>query len=318
MLETKYPEPRILGHWLNEAEDYFKSFGNAPKLPMVTLSTLNQRLWGLHPGELHVMAARTSQGKSALTSQIALDLAEQGFQVVSFQLEMSIKEVVRRLACYKMRIDSVDILKGKFNTDEAVKQQWGIFKESTKNHKFYLSENFGKTWPEIIQKLEEIKITPQVVIIDHLHNIKSDPKNQRENINEYVRQFRALCVKRGIAGILCAQLNRAAMDKDNDMPFLTHLKESGYIEEAADVCMVLWWPWKSGKKWNKDGVSIEGIRYNPTEEEWKNFFIIDIAKNRNGACHKVALRFEPQYYCFSEWNKPEKVVSVNDIDWNNL
>lgn len=266
------------------------------------------------------MAARTSQGKSAISSQIAMDVAEQGFKVMSFQLEMNIQEVIRRMVSCRMGIDSMDILKGGYNNTPEIKSQWEEFKAMASNQIFYLSENFGKTWPEIIDKVNEIKSDVDVVIIDHLHNIKSDPRNQRENINEYVRQFRALCVEKNIAGILCAQLNRMAMDKDNDMPNIVNLKDSGYVEEAADVVMILWWPWKSGRKWPSDGITIDSKKYAPTEDQWKNFFVLDIAKNRNGACHKIALLFEPQFYRFSDWQDRsnvvvEKRVSQQPIDW---
>ena len=298
---SNLPKTLLLRDHFDSGLEYIESFGEAPTLPLKTMPALNSMLWGLHPGELHILAARTSQGKSSMAMQIAMDLAQQNKKVIFFHLEMSIQETLKRMFCYSLNIDNVEVLTAQLKKSGQLRSKWVEFTKIYEDKIFFISEEFGKTWKEIISCLKELKVKPDCIIIDHINNIKTVGKQTREEINEYVRSFRAMCVKHKIAGVLCAQLNRGAMSKDVE-PSVTHLKESGYIEESADVCLILWWINKSGIKPKNEKFKIDGKEYqNLTEDVWKNFFVLDVAKNRNGRCGRVVLNFTPKYYKFSDW-----------------
>ena len=141
----------------------------------------------------------------------------------------------------------------------------------------------GQTWRELNEALELLNPTPKVVIIDYIQGIARRVNESREQMNEYIRYFRQICVERDIVGILCSQISRQALDGRRNEPTLNTLKETGVLEEHSDLVFLLHWE-----------------HFYTYKDEDKNAFRVIVAKNRNGRCGEVSCFFYPEYYLFCE------------------
>lgn len=253
-----------------------------PELPLVSLPLLNKKIWGLRKGRLTVIGARTSQGKSAFVSQVACDLSSQGKSVLFLSLEMCQEEMHERILCYTQRIDNYHLLTGHYDT----------YEEKITNHpkeiskwSLSFSDCIGKTWKEIDDFLIGIRTKPDVIILDYVQAIKGTGKNDKENLDEYIRHFREMAIRHNFAGILCSQVNRANQDNEDKEPKLHQLKGTGVLEEHADVVILLYW-----------------------KDKTKKDYQIEVAKNRNGRTGYIKLNYTPEYYLFTECEEEIKTV----------
>jgi hypothetical protein len=124
-----------------------------------------------------------------------------------------------------------------------------------------------------------------VIIIDYVQNISMARGDTREIINEYLRNFRNMALAYDFAGILCSQINRGAENVKDHCPSMAQLKESGFLEESADVVMLLYWDGydKATKAGSDDSA-----------------FSLIVAKNRNGRTGVHPLVYIPKHYRFEE------------------
>lgn len=257
-----------------------KARGNDPDLPLATMPILSKKLWGLQKGRLTVIGARTSQGKSSFVGQVAYDLASQGKEVLFLSLEMSKEEMVERLFCNLMQVDNIDF-RANFNKYE---ESFGAFTKKIYNIPLGFSDCIGRNWDEIDDMLTEMPIKPQVVILDYINAISGKKRTKKESIDDYILHFREMAVKHSYAGVLCAQINRDSDKSSDKTPKMWQLKETGCLEECADVVMLLYWPGK--------------------EEEHQDSYVyeIHIAKNRMGRTGATKLKWYPQYCKFTDLN----------------
>ena len=260
--------------------------GDAPELPLTTLPALSTKLWGLRRKALTIIGARTSQGKSSLALQIAADLAGQGKLVWLLSLEMDVESLVERLFCQTCMVDNYDVLSGKFKKDEDLRNRWRKFKEEQGALKLLITCDLGKSWDEITKLLEIVgENKPDAIIIDYVQNISMARGDTREILNEYLRNFRNMSLAHGFAGILCSQINRGAEATKDAKPTMAQLKESGFLEESADVVMLLHW---------------DGYDKMTTSKSLDSTFTVIVAKNRNGRTGTHPLIYIPSFYRFEE------------------
>jgi len=250
-----------------------------PELALLSMPSLSRSIWGLRKGRLTIVAARPSQGKSAFALQIATDLSLQGKTVAFLSLEMDAEELYERVVCNHYKLNNMDLLHGK--TDEYVKAH-GKFLDEFKNVPFIISDAVGWEWQEVAQFVEDIAVKPDVIIVDYIQAIKKHNMMERGVFDEYIRRVREIAVKNNIAFILLSQINRASQDLKDKAPRLHQLKGSGFLEEHADVVMLLHW----GYKYNKQARI--------------NSFQLFIEKNRNGPTGIVNLEFYPEWYRFED------------------
>lgn len=273
--------------------------GSKPDLPLTTLPHLNSKVWGLHKKKLTVIAARTSNGKSALAIQVAQDMASQGIPTLFFSLEMYEEDVIERLFCQMMKIDNMELLTGNFSKYQA---EWNKFQEKLKKMPLIITDGIGRNWQEIYEYLEKLPRKPSVIIIDHVQEAKdASQPNQRAVIEEYLRKLREMAIRHDFAAVVLSQVNRSAQEADHKEPKLHHLKGTGYLEEGADVIMLLHWPYYYSKKKGEN-----------------DRFVINVAKNRNGRTGYVEVSYTPQYYLFADYvPKPapeKKKENVNFVE----
>jgi replicative DNA helicase len=263
-----------------------------PELSLTTLPLFNRKIWGIKRG-LTVLGGRVSQGKSSLALQIAYDLASHDHNTLFLSLEMSTESLIERLFCNVMEIDNFEILTGKMALYE---NQWEefIIKMAIPLH---LACGIGKDFEEINQTLELLEPKPEVIILDYIQAIRNSG-DERQNLNEYLRKFREICVENQIAGIVCSQISRKIFEEGNREPTLFNLKGSGALEELADTCLLLHWE----------------HFYRESADE--NVAKIIIAKQRNGRTGEYLFHYKPQYYKFydivSDGKMIDKVKEVFD------
>ena len=257
---------------------------DSPAFPITSLDNLNHKIWGIRKG-LNIIAGRTSQGKSCLGKQIAWDLAKQGIPTLIMSLEDDAPTIIESLFSNIKEIDNYDLLTGCFKFKNDYQSDWDEFvKEIPKE--LLITNNIGSTFEEVNYMIESLEPKPKCVMVDYIQAIKSSAKNERENLNEYIRNFREICIKNGIAGILISQMNRMAVLDNKPEPTLENLKSTGVLEEHADLVLILQWEYF----------------YNRNEEV-KNDFTIYVAKNKRGRTGKHPVRFFPQFSKFRECPK---------------
>ncbi|MDR2641158.1 MAG: replicative DNA helicase [Planctomycetaceae bacterium] len=262
---------------------------------------LDEILEGLHASELIIIAARPSMGKTALATNIAEYVAiDQKLPVLMVSLEMSAFELTLRMICSRGRIDSEKIRKNKMLQADFEKFQ--IATNELSASPIYIDETPSRTISEIAAVARRLKrqMNLQLLVIDYIGLI--EPENsmdpRQEQVSKIARRLKGLARELKIPVICLAQLNRQAeMTKDN-RPKLSHLRESGAIEQDADVVIFI----------HRED------RYMSQEEALQKGLLgkadIIVAKQRNGRIDDTVLqwtgeftRFEdPTHHTYEDYN----------------
>jgi replicative DNA helicase len=211
---------------------------------------LDRQLGGLPAGRLMVVGGRPSMGKSAITLQIALNLAEAGHGVSFFSLDMEGDDVSDRLLsmCSRsQRIEYNDIASG------AAIQTWPAVLDQAlevmRSLPIVIDDRRGKTLADVASTIRRQKIQMQrkgcalkVVIIDHLHKLKPERqfKSTYEQLTDQVRRIKDLAKQMDVAIILCVQLSRSVEIRDDKRPVMSDMRDTGAIEEEAEVVALLY------------------------------------------------------------------------------
>ena len=273
--------PNLVSHNLEKTKIMLEARGNEPEIPIKTLPELNKKLWGLHSKKLTIIGARTSQGKSALALQLAWDVASQGIPTLFLSLEMYEEDIIERLFCLVKRVDNYELLRGNFSLYQ---KDWEDFETALTTVPLVITDMLGKSWSEVNVYLQALTVKPKVIFIDHLQEARSALlKNQKEIIEEYLKKFRLMAIRDNFSLVICSQVNRSSQENGTGSePQLHNLKASGFIEEGADIILLLHWPW----------------HYTKTGD--KNKFSLNVAKNRNGRTGWIDIRYKPECYFFYE------------------
>ena len=283
---------------VNEAitsiEQLVKNKGGITGLP-TGFRALDNMTSGLHPGEMFVIAARPSMGKTALAMNIAEHVAlDAGKPVAVFSLEMSSPQLVQRLLCSRARVDSKKLRDGFIGKPElaSISSAAGLLSRA----KMFVDDTPGLSILELRAKARRLwnREGIELVVIDYLQLLRSTSRRAQDNrqieIAEISNGVKALAKELKTPVIVLAQLNRNPEQRSGDSkgrPRLSDLRESGSIEQDADVVALL----LRDKYYAED----EEAR---KEAEGKATLII--AKQRNGPTGDVALTFLEDYTRFEE------------------
>lgn len=250
-----------------------------PELP-TGIDELDQIIWGLHRKQLFIIAARPSEGKTALGLQIGWNLADAGRTVFFISLEMSREQLLERLVCNVMSIRNTDLREGKLTFD--IKNRMEMFKKLIVEGrpKLLLTDDAGYRYEDIAVTVKRLTPRPDVLILDYIQLCSMGKYNSKlDAISEYVRALKQLAVEYNMAVVVLSQINRGVKERKDRRPLLEELKGSGTLEEHADSVTLLYWPYR-----NEDNVE------DPTLYE------VDVAKQRHGPTQKCELRFLPQHF----------------------
>ena len=213
------------------------------------LRDLDDRLGGLHKSDLLIIAGRPSMGKTALATNIAFHAARQIQEnnkkstVTFFSLEMSSEQLSTRILSEQSRVKSNDIRKGNINQDEFEK-----FIESSKNLEnlpLFIDDTPAITISTLSNRARRIKRLHglDLIIVDYIQLMKSGSyrnEGRVQEVAEITQGLKALAKELDVPVLALSQLSRAVEQRDDKKPQLSDLRESGSIEQDADVVMFVY------------------------------------------------------------------------------
>ena len=247
---------------------------------------LDYKTAGLHGSELILVAARPAMGKTAFALNIATNAALRGNAPVAiFSLEMSKDQLVNRILCSEAMVDSNKVRTGKLEEDDWVKLAGAIGPLS--ESEIYIDDTPGISVMEIRTKCRKLKMEKNLglVVIDYLQLVQGSNKragSREQEISEISRSLKILAKEINVPVIALSQLSRAVEQRPDHRPMLSDLRESGAIEQDADIVMFLY----------RDD-------YYNKESEKKDIAEVIIAKQRGGSTGTVELLWMGNYTKFA-------------------
>ena len=274
-----------------------KLFNQKGKISGITtgFSGIDRMTSGLHNSDLLILAARPAMGKSAFAINIATSVAKSGIPVAIFNLEMSKEQVVNRILASEAMVDSNKLRTGQLDDNDWMKlaSTSGILSDTP----IYIDDTPGISIMEIRTKCRKLKMEKDIglVVIDYLQLITASGKknsSREQEISEISRSLKILAKELNIPVIALSQLSRSAEKRQDDKrPMLSDLRESGAIEQDADIVMFIY---------RED-------YYNPETPE-KNVAEIIFAKHRGGSTGTVKLKWLGNYTKFLDI-APDDIVT---------
>ena len=247
---------------------------------------LDYRTAGFHGSELILIAARPAMGKTAFALNIATNAAVKSkVPVAVFSLEMSKEQLVNRILCSESMVDSNKVRTGKLEEDDWTKLAGSIGPLSEAN--IYIDDTPGISITEIRAKCRKLKLEKDIglVVIDYLQLIQGSNNkrngSREQEISEISRSLKILAKELDVPVIALSQLSRAAEQRPDHRPMLSDLRESGAIEQDADIVMFLY----------RDD-------YYNQDSEKKDIAEVIIAKHRGGSTGTVELLWLGSYTKF--------------------
>jgi len=247
---------------------------------------LDNKTAGFHKSELILIAARPAMGKTAFALNIATNAAvNYDTAVAVFSLEMSKEQCANRILCSQAMVDSSKVSRGDIDDDEWDKLATASG-ELSESAGIYIDDTPGITVAEIRAKCRKMKMEKNIglIVIDYLQLITGSGRtNSREQeIAEISRSLKILAKEIDVPVIALSQLSRAPEQRNDHRPMLQDLRESGSIEQDADLVMFIY----------------RDEYYNPQSEK-PNIAEIIVGKNRSGPVGTVDLLWMPQFTKFA-------------------
>lgn len=285
------PIKSIIFDAFSKIESLYASKGSITGLS-TGFKDLDKLTSGLQPSDLILIAARPSMGKTAFVLNIAQHVGVKEKQAVAvFSLEMSKEQLVQRMLCAESTIDSQRLRIGQLEDNDWKKLIDGADRLSAAP--IFIDDTPGITVMEMRSKCRRIKIEHdlKLIIIDYLQLMQGSSKkggseNRQQEISEISRALKGLAREIGVPVIALSQLSRSVESRQVKKPMLSDLRESGSLEQDADIVAFLY----------RDDY------YNPDSEQ-KNITEVIIAKHRNGPVDTVQLFFHKQFTKFSDLSK---------------
>jgi len=253
-------------------------------------SDLDYKTAGLHNSDLILIAARPAMGKSAFALNIAANAAVRANTPVAvFSLEMSKEQMVNRILCSEAMVDSNKIRTGKIEEDD-----WGKLATALgplSESEIYIDDTPGISIMEIRAKCRKLKLEKNIglIVIDYLQLVQASNNrrgSREQEISEISRSLKILAKEINVPVIALSQLSRAPEQRPDHRPMLSDLRESGAIEQDADIVMFLY----------RDD-------YYNEDSEKKNVAEVIIAKHRGGSTGTVELLWLGNYTKFANIEK---------------
>lgn len=251
---------------------------------------LDRKLGGLQKTDLILIAARPAMGKTAFSLNIAQNAAlKSGAKVAIFNLEMSKGQLTQRMIASVSRVELTRIKNGSLEDEDwsQVTQGIGVLQKAD----IYIDDSPGITATELRSKCRKLKVEQglDLVLIDYLQLMESDGRTEsrQQEISKISRSLKILAKELECPVIALSQLSRAPESRSDRRPMLSDLRESGAIEQDADLVMFLY----RDDYYNKDS-------------EQKNITEVIVAKHRHGEVGTIPLTWLGQYQLFKDMTDP--------------
>lgn len=280
------PISEVVINVINQIEKAAKSNSTVTGIP-TGFTDLDYRTSGMQPSDLVLLAARPSMGKTAFVLNLAYHMAvRNSYPTVIFSLEMSKEQLMNRMLAMDSRVDTQTLRTGNLSEHD-----WDSVVESSgvlANSKLIIDDTPGISITELRSKCRKYKLEHglAVVIIDYLQLMsgsgsRNSSESRQQEISEISRSLKALARELKVPVIALSQLSRACESRQDHRPMLSDLRESGAIEQDADVVMFLY----------------RDEYYNKNTEK-KDIAEVIIAKQRNGPIGTIELAWMPNHSKF--------------------
>ena len=288
------PLENILGETLEQVERAHNQISTVSGVE-TGFDELNQITSGLQPGDLIILAARPSVGKTVLALCLARHAAvEAGIGVAVFSLEMAKMQVAQRLLCVETRLDLHKLRTGRLRDEDWMNLTRNIGRLA--QAPIYVDDTAGITALEARAKARRLKHERGIglIIIDYLQLMSGQGRadSREQEVSRISRSLKALAKELNVPVLALSQLSRQVEGRTDRRPQLSDLRESGSIEQDADVVMFIYRPEVYGLK-SPDGGSLEGVAE------------IIVGKQRNGPTGSV----------FLTWNSESATYEDMAPDW---
>ena len=278
------PIRQVVMNAMDKIEAAAKNKGSVTGIPTGFLD-LDYRTAGLQPSDLILIAARPSMGKTALMLNLARNVAfKKNLCMAVFSLEMSKEQLVNRMFSMESNLDSQKLRTGQLNDQEWEKliESAGVIGKSS----LIIDDTPGISIAELRSKCRKYKLEHglSVIMIDYLQLMTGSGRtdSRQQEISDISRSLKSLARELSVPVIALSQLSRAVEQRPDHRPMLSDLRESGAIEQDADVVMFIY----RDEYYNKDS-------------EKRGITELIIAKQRNGPIGTVELAWIPEYQRFA-------------------
>lgn len=305
----KIAENKITSDFLNIQDVLNEAFreieANSQNNEIVTglpsgYAELDKLTTGFHPGELIIIAARPAMGKTAFVLNIAQNVAvKSGAVVAMFELEMSASGLVQRLLASQGSINSNHMRTGNLGTDEW--QNLMVAMQTLAQTKLFIDDTPGIKISDIrakLRRLEKEQGQIGLVVIDYLQLIESNNhENRQQEVSDISRALKKLSKELNAPVIALSQLSRSVEQRQDKRPVLSDIRESGSIEQDADIVAFLY----RDDYYDRDDNDSDDSQTDPrdTSENDAGPIEVIIEKNRSGARGTAKLLFIKSYNKFS-------------------
>ena len=256
---------------------------------------LDNLLNGLHGSDLMILAARPGVGKTSFAMNIVEAVASQGYSCAVFSLEMGKEQLVQRMMCSVAGVHMENALKGKMNKTEWLKISKA--REVLSNENIYIDDSSLITPEEVLSKCRRLKKKNglDLVMIDYIQLMtpgkRKDSENRQQEISDISRNLKILAKELNVPVLALSQLSRA-VEARKGRPQLADLRESGAIEQDADIVMFIHRPDKNATEKEREEGKVQ-----------ENVAEIIIEKHRNGPQGIVKLYFKGECTKFLNLNE---------------
>ena len=285
-----------------------KSDGGLVGVP-TGLTDLDEKLGGLHKSDLVIIAGRPSMGKTALATNIAYNAAkniqslEKKSSVAFFSLEMSSEQLSTRILSEQSRITSNDIRRGK-----ATEEQINKYIETSRNIydlPLYIDETPAITVATLSNRARRIKrlFGLDLVVVDYIQLMRGNSfkfEGRVQEISQITQGLKALAKELSVPVLALSQLSRAVEQRDDKLPQLSDLRESGSIEQDADVVMFVYREGYYLSRKEPREATVEHAEWQAKMNEISTLAQIIIAKQRHGPTGNIDLEFEAMFTKFKD------------------
>ncbi len=295
--EQLTPIREVMKKTLAQIEELVRNKGKIAGVP-TGFTLLDRLLTGLHAGELVLVGARPSMGKTSFAMNIASYAARHGKSVAVFSLEMPKEQIAMRILCGDARVNMQSVRSGALSSKdwERLSAALGPLSET----RMYLDDSSSLTPAQLRSRCRR-QMTERgldLIVVDYMQLMSADGRteNRQLEVSEISRKLKGIALELKVPLLACAQLSRANVKRTGSVkPVLSDLRDSGSIEQDADVVMFLHRAWY----YNKEDSD-------PSEAE------VIIAKQRNGPLATVPLTWLEDFTLFE--NRYEATGAYNESD----
>ena len=284
LLDTGTDEPTMLYEGMFDAIQDIddRSTGRRPSGLLTGVIELDTITGGLEPGQLVIVAARPSVGKTAIALNMADSVVTHGKSVAFFSLEMTRREIIQRLIALRTGVSVSDMRAGSLKP-----LQWDLISASqgkANGQRLHLIDrsSIGVAYVRATARKIKRQHGLDLIVVDYLGLMRGEGQNRTQEIGSLSRGLKGLAKELGVPIIALAQLNRATETRQDKRPMLSDLRDSGEIEQDADIVVMLH----------------REEQHNPAPE-WRGLADLLVRKNRNGPLGEIQLTLDGPTMKFS-------------------